>query len=151
MRTASHLRDENEAEREGGAEEDERRHHDVPDDLLLVAEHVTDGHAEHADDHHVVDGHSDVLGVVERRNADVAGLPDEEHAEDEQQALVDIERAVPVVDLRTGADEVLLRVDRLVVAGRLQKAAHECIVRFVSTRNTDDCMMTEKDHWGARL
>ncbi|GIY92714.1 hypothetical protein CEXT_91951 [Caerostris extrusa] len=76
----SHLGNEHQAERRSGAEHDE----DGDDDeggVLLLPQHEGQGRADHAHDHHVVDAHADVLGVVQGRDADVPCLPGQKTTE----------------------------------------------------------------------
>lgn len=82
----SDLGDEDQAERDGAAEYDDQRH-DAELDVGLVAGQEGNGGTDDAHDAHVVDTHADVLAVVERRDADVAGLPGQEAAKE----LVEVE------------------------------------------------------------
>lgn len=70
----------NKAEGGGGAEDDEDGDHDEGS-VLLVGKHEGDGGAHDTHEDNVVDAHADILGVVERGDADMPRLPCQERAE----------------------------------------------------------------------
>ncbi len=47
---------------------------------MLVFENETDCHPQNAHDRDVVNGHADILGIIESRNLDLPGLPSQEGA-----------------------------------------------------------------------
>lgn len=78
--TDADLGDEDQAERDGAAEDDDQGH-DAELHVGLVPGQEGHGGADDAHDAHVVDAHADVLAVVEGRDAHVPGLPGQEAAE----------------------------------------------------------------------
>ena len=71
---STHLWHEHQAQGDRRAEEDEQRNEDKRGIGVLVQD-GGDGDSEDAHDGHVVDGHPDVLGVVESRNLHISCLP----------------------------------------------------------------------------
>lgn len=69
-----YLGHEHQAEGDGAAEDDDQRH-DAELHVGLVPGQEGDGGPDDAHDPHVVDAHPDVLAVIERGDADIAGLP----------------------------------------------------------------------------
>ena len=116
MRNKPNLGNEEQAERDGRDEQDEGADQNEAERGVGAGD-VRHGHADRAQDHHVVDADADEPRVVQRRKRHLARLERQEEAEHEQQAVERIERHEPDGEVRARA-ELPARYDLVLAIGR---------------------------------